>query len=250
MTTLQRVGFIAAVLGLFATGTVANAQINTSLNLDANVGGTATSGKGTAGVKTSVTATGTVQSSGTGTTGTGVNTTVTGTTSTGSTVNSNGSMETFTITRSDITGDTSVTYNPSDVTSAANFQAYARSLVASDENVTKIESNADSVSVWYKEPAKFLGIVPIMITTEARVNVDGSVVIDHPWWYNIFVRDENADDLKASVNTTAGAIVRSENSTTFSSATQARLVNAIHASMKSHNEANVATGTSTDASTY
>lgn len=237
---------MAVAFSLFATGTVAHAQINsnTSLYLDANVGGAGTASTGNAGLQVTATTTG----SGGSTSNTSTNTspTASGSGSMG------GNLEVFTLDRSDLSGEAVVVLSPSEVSSSANFSAYAQSVMASDENLTKIESSGDSVSIWYKEPAKFMGIVPVMVNTEAKVTVDGNVTVDRPWWYSLFVRDSEADNLETSVSTTAEAIVRSEGAamSTFSSSAQARLVNALHASMKAHHVANVEADTTTEASTY
>jgi hypothetical protein len=256
MTSLQkRLGMCAALFALIAAGTQAHAQVNSnsSLYLNADVNATTgtsilqrsststTAGSATpnANVNAQVNANVNSRINNSATTGTGTASTSTDT-----------EDDTIVFTRSDVKNNSGVVINPADVTTSAEFSTYAKSIIANDENVTKIESNSEEVSIWYKEPAKFLGIVPIMVNTQATVKADGTVDIDYPWWYGLFVTGGGNESLETNVNSTAGTIAKSEASAEFSSATQARLLNALRSTMKMHYEANVAVGTSTDASTY
>ena len=177
------------------------------------------------------------------------NTTATGSGSLGASNTSNHTeSEVFRVTRSDVSDSGVVMSDPMNVTSSEDFAAYARSVLRIDENVSKIETSNDSVSVWYKEPAKFFGIVPIMVSTKATVMVDGTVVIEHPWWFKTFVTGGADAQMETDINSTAGSIARSEATTTLSSNTKARLVNALYSVMKTHYASSTDAAASTDAS--
>ncbi|MBX4209606.1 hypothetical protein KW799_02870, partial [Candidatus Parcubacteria bacterium] len=93
------------------------------------------------------------------------------------------SVNTFVLTRQDIAATTTDYIAPASVTSPNDFEAYARSLMMSDENIIKIASNDNQVSVWYREPARFLGVIPMTVTVQAMVDAGGNVTVNYPWWY-------------------------------------------------------------------
>jgi hypothetical protein len=157
--------------------------------------------------------------------------------------------ESLVITRSDIDEDDTAVYDPADISTEAQLSAYARSIMSADDNIVKIEVDEDEVSIWYKEPGEFLGFIPVTVTTKATVSADGEIEIDRPW-YRAFVTAEDETTLENSLSSTAGTIARSEGSTELSSNAQARLLNALRASMKMHYESTTRTSTSTDESTY
>lgn len=169
-------------------------------------------------------------------------------TATGS-VQSDDEGESFVITRSDLDGNDNAVYDPADISTSAELSAYARSIMSADENIVKIEYDDDEVSIWYKEPAEFLGFIPVTVTTKATVTALGEIDIDRPW-YDVFVTTEEDDSLENTLGTTAGTIARAESSTELSSNAQARLLNALRAGMKMHYESTVTgtTSTSTGAS--
>lgn len=198
-----------------ATGTSgAGAGVNGTLNTDARTG------TGGASLNATVNATGTA----TGTTG------VTGATTT------DGDDDEIVIRRSDLDDSGVTVVEPTTVTTAGEFEAYARSVMASDENVTKVSASADEVSVWYKENGRFLGFIPVTVSTRATVHADGEVEVDRPW-YNFLTTTGDEADIEADISTTAGTIARAEGEAEFSAATQARLVNALRSVMRSHFEA-------------
>ncbi|MBI5134257.1 MAG: hypothetical protein HZA81_02620 [Candidatus Taylorbacteria bacterium] len=155
---------------------------------------------------------------------------------------------TVVVTKGDVEGEEpSETLDPMEVSATADFEAYARSVVASDDNVLKIESGPEKVSVWYREPAKFIGIVPVTVSTRATVYAGGEIEIDRPWWAALFVTGENTEDIETDLTATAGAIARTEASAALSSNAQARLVNALRAVLEARHEASVEASTSTGA---
>ncbi|HEU5114926.1 MAG TPA: hypothetical protein VFT82_04140, partial [Candidatus Paceibacterota bacterium] len=107
---------------------------------------------------------------------------------------------TFVITRQDVTATSTAYISPTNVTTEGDFSTYARALMMADENVTKIASNDNQVSVWYREPAKFLGLVPVTATVQATVDASGNVTVNYPWWYGIFVRDDASTQFQSDLS--------------------------------------------------
>ncbi len=153
--------------------------------------------------------------------------------------------ETFVLKRSDLAGGNAATIEPSSVTSSTQFEAYARSIMTSDENLTKVETSADEVSVWYKENGEFLGFIPVTVSTRTTVEADGTVEVDRPW-YNFLTRTSDSASLKADLESTAGTIARAEAAAELSSSAQARIVNAVRSVMKANFEATASTEASAD----
>ncbi|HVU06693.1 MAG TPA: hypothetical protein VHE10_02825 [Candidatus Paceibacterota bacterium] len=216
----------AQVTGGLNTGVGADINIGSGTNAAVNVGGVASSSSNTSGNASS-----------------GV--TVGGTVTAGASANApSAHIETFAVSRSDAKATTTEYIAPANVTSQADFETYSKALVMADENVAKISTGDDYVSVWYHEPAKVLGVIPVTATVKATVDAAGDVSVDYPWWYGLFVKDDTAVDFKNDIDTTAGVIARGEASATLSSSAKARLVNAVRTTMKAHYDANVSASSS------
>lgn len=153
-------------------------------------------------------------------------------------------MTSFTLSRKDVSASSLNYVAPASVSSSGDLSAYVRSLITSDENVSKVSSTDDHVSVWYAEPAKFLGVVPMTVDIEATVDASGNVSVGYPWWYGMFVRDNSSTQLQSDLESTAGVIARGEGGATLSSSAKARLVNALYSIMKSRYESTFTATTS------
>lgn len=224
-TTIARRGVYALVLSALAVAPAASAQI---LDADVNLDGAVRSTIDTA-------------------TGTTLNATVTATGSAGTgTDDGRGDDKDFILRRSDLNGAGTTVIEPTTVTTRVEFEAYARSVMAGDENVTKVSASGDEVSVWYRENGRFLGFIPVTVPTRATVHADGEVEVSRPW-YNFLTTTIDEDDIEADISSTAGTIARAEAEAEFSAATQARLVNALRSVMRSHFEAAAAAEVDTDA---
>jgi len=122
------------------------------------------------------------------------------------------------------------------------FDAYARATIESDENVSDIESDSDSVSLRYKDRARLLGFIPVTISAEAVVSADGSVEVSYPWYRFLTVYDRG--ELEADIEASAGAIARAEGGATLSTEAKTRIVDAVRSVMRAHYEANLEAGAS------
>ncbi|MDE1875040.1 MAG: hypothetical protein KGI79_00240 [Patescibacteria group bacterium] len=159
------------------------------------------------------------------------------------------SAYTFVLTRDAVNASSTTSYMaPTRVTSSSDFGAYARALMVSDSNIAKIASNDGEVSVWYDEPAEVLGFIPATATVQANVDASGNVTVNYPWWYMIFVKNSNQAQFQSDLSNTAGTIARGEATTTLSSMTKARLVNALQSIMKTYHDMTIPATASSSAS--
>lgn len=79
--------------------------------------------------------------------------------------------------------------------------------VQSDQNVSKVESDEEAVSVWYKMPARFLGFIPMNMTVRTTVGANGEVQVDRPWYRFLVTGSEAVDDIEPSVQSQVTMIV-------------------------------------------
>jgi hypothetical protein len=141
---------------------------------------------------------------------------------------------TLVITRFDVESGTTVLDEALNVSSAADFLAYSRSVLQEDENVTKIEAADDEVSLWYRMPARFFGVIPSEVSAKISVLKNGAIIVEHPWWHGFFYTKDAGTSVENDLSNTAGTIARADTGEVFSSNTKARLVNALHSVIKAH----------------
>ncbi|TSD06293.1 MAG: hypothetical protein Greene07147_152 [Parcubacteria group bacterium Greene0714_7] len=102
---------------------------------------------------------------------------------------------------------------------SAEFKLFADDVEAKNENVEAVEVNGDgSVEVAYQHQARFLGFIPMKVTSHTKVKSDAdgnvTVTVKLPWW---------SFQANAEIKANAGAQVSNE--------TRAQIVNAIIASL-------------------
>jgi hypothetical protein len=172
-----------------------------------------------------------------------------------STVRGNEKGAVVLITRADLdnNGATSVTVTlPSQVRTSDDLKSYVSTEVKGDEHVQAVESASDKVSVTYKQHAKFLGFIPVMLNARADVDAAGNVTIRYPW-YSIFTVTDRAT-LESRVQTSVNAALGTDGSSgsvangsaSLSAQEQAEVVAAVRGAMKDAFSA--AADTSVDAS--
>ena len=169
------------------------------------------------------------------TSGTGVSTGVNaGVQVTGSAGAQTGSAQTGTVdVKVDASGNQVQT--SADTTVDAQFKLFADDVEAKNESVEAVEVNGDgSVEVAYRHEARFLGFIPMKVTSRTIVKSDAdgnvSVTVKLPWWSFLVggvskVESDIETSLKANAQIKAGA------GATVSNETRAQLVNAIVASL-------------------
>ncbi len=72
------------------------------------------------------------------------------------------------------------------------LSAYAAGVMHSDDNIQNVQMSSSSVIMNYKQPGRFLGFIPVTVSTQAQVNQDGSVSISHPWYDFLAMTNDSA----------------------------------------------------------
>ncbi len=124
------------------------------------------------------------------------------------------------------------------VSSDADVQSYSHSVIKNDVNVTAVSADENTVSVTYKEPAKFLGFINTTLSVTAKSDVDGNVTISYPW-YAFLIAKPNDAALHASAQAQAhaaaqSAVVQANATTTMTARLQAALISALHEAFQSN----------------
>lgn len=118
---------------------------------------------------------------------------------------------------------------------SAQFKLFADDVEAKNANVEAVEVNGDgSVEVAYRHEARFLGFIPMKVTSHTTVKSDAdgnvSVTVKLPWWSFLVggvskVESDIETSLQANAQIKAGAGAQVSNET------RAQMVNAIVASL-------------------
>jgi len=141
----------------------------------------------------------------------------------------------------DVKGDTKVEISDDTKESSveddmdAEFKSFSDDVESKNENVEAVEANEDgSVEVAYHHQARFLGFIPMKVTSHTTVKSDAdgnvTVTVTLPWWSFLVggvskVESDIETSLRANAQIKAGA------SATVSNETRAQIVNAIIASL-------------------
>ena len=154
-----------------------------------------------------------------------------------------GSLSVIVVTRADIEGDGEANASPTSVRSNADLSGYVAAQVANDENVSKVETSADNVSVTYKQRAQLFGLVQVTVDATATVRADGSVDVRYPWYAFLMVTNEG--ELEAAIEervkgfVSASADATAEASVGLDASAQAELIDDVRAVMESRLAADV-----------
>jgi hypothetical protein len=231
MNKLKRLGFSVLIVSAFAVAGVINAD-TTSISTDAN--GITTQShsslNGTAKVEHIDYNSGAIQDS-LRFKQTGVATTTppeeaTGGNNGGASVNTTSNANTgFSISRFEI--ETPRATNPARVSTDADFQAYARSVLNSDELVSNISSANGEVSVSYFQPTKLMGIINALVLVQVTVDAEGNVSITYPVWYNLFGKADEAAKFRNDLLHAVDVIGFDSGATTIGAGTQASIVSSL-----------------------
>lgn len=130
------------------------------------------------------------------------------------------------------------------VTTVAEVRAFIEAESMRDENIRHVKINEDgSIEVSYARPARFLGIIPAKLATNASVNVEGNTDISFPW-YRIFfaLTAANVDEAQVSnqMRATASSTVTANGNVALNAAAAriARLIATLRASANAEAESN------------
>jgi hypothetical protein len=84
-----------------------------------------------------------------------------------------------------------------------DLDAYNSLVVKTRPSVTSVSVDDDSVSVKYKQPAKFLGVFSSHINATAKVVAGGKVTIILPWYSFLYVKDSSTVESKIETSLAA-----------------------------------------------
>lgn len=115
----------------------------------------------------------------------------------------------------------------------ADLSGFVASTINADENVARVETSADKVSVTYKQNAKLFGFIPVTLDATATVDAEGTMDVKYPWYAFLAVTNE-ADleaDLQSRVDSVFALGANAEASAELGASTQAHLINEIRAVM-------------------
>ena len=115
----------------------------------------------------------------------------------------------------------------SSVVSPQDLNRYATATMKRDANISSINASGKQVSLVYRVPARFLGVIPTSLSARTVVGSDGSVAIHYPWYRFLFSVPNavHADSLKADLQGTLLASVNGR----FDPLSLAQIIDQIHA---------------------
>lgn len=141
-----------------------------------------------------------------------------------------------------VNANTNATLNANSNSMVANIstdddlKVYTKSLKNEDKNVSKVEVTDNQILLAYRQPSKFLGFIPSMSTAYVKIDAQGNLSVDYPWYTFLSVKDD--EKLKADLQMQITAV----NGTTtiafsdLSVRSRAKIIQALHTALKSNAE--------------
>lgn len=144
-----------------------------------------------------------------------------------------------------------VLINAESVNTNADLLIYAKSLVLSDINVEEVSFEKDEVNLGYEKEGKILGLFKIKYDIETKVNSDGKIEVDYPWYavltsgnQKIQVRERMEKEVSEFLDRNTNASGEIE----LNASVEARLANLIHTILVEELAGGVSVGTSENTS--
>lgn len=118
---------------------------------------------------------------------------------------------------------------------SAEFKLFAEDVEEENESVEAVEVNGDgSVEVAYRHEARFLGFIPMKVTSHTKVKSDAdgniSVTVKLPWW-SFLVGGVSKVEKEIETSLQANAQIKANAGAQVSNETRAQIVKAIVASL-------------------
>lgn len=135
----------------------------------------------------------------------------------------------------------------SEVDSRGELKTYGNAVMMEDGNLKSISFTDQSATVEYKEHAKLLGFIPVLVNVRVEALADGSVTVHYPWYRFLLITNESK--LKTDLETAAKVTLEdssSQSNTALSVSTQARLVDGLHTVLKRNFEAGASANANTN----
>lgn len=138
------------------------------------------------------------------------------------------------VTANDAVQAEAVLTNLADVHTSADVSAYAKGIMRADAKVQDVTVASDSVSVSYREPARFLWVFPASLTATATVGADGTVAVSYPW-YSFLMSAPRATDIETSIQAGVAANTGASANAGLSVSEQAQLLQSVASAFASAN---------------
>jgi hypothetical protein len=157
-----------------------------------------------------------------------------------------GGVSVIVFTRADIEGSgNGENISPASVQSNTDLSGYVAAQIASDENISEVETSPNSVSVTYMQRADLFGFIPMNVEATAIVRADGSIEVNYPWYAFMMLTNENEleAELQAAVagSSSIAASADAAADVGFSAATQSELIREVRSVMAASLSADLAT---------
>jgi len=124
--------------------------------------------------------------------------------------------------RSDMLVDASVS-SAAMVATEEDLQSYTSATMESDPQFERAVYSDSAVTVWYTQPSKMLGFIPVDMSVKATSDGMGNVTVSYPW-YSFMASSMNKTELEASLSKQMSAHMSAEGSSTLTTRDQAELM--------------------------
>lgn len=136
---------------------------------------------------------------------------------------------------------------PVNINTSDDLDLYMRLLEQEDKDVSKIEVQEDRILLAYRQPAKFLGFIPVSVIANVKVDAQGNVSVDYPWYTILSVKDDAKlkEELQLKMaeilggGTGVSGTITSTTTIAFSELSvrsRAKIIQAIHVALKNNVE--------------
>ncbi len=75
------------------------------------------------------------------------------------------------------------------INSSVDVKAYSDLIVEEKPGIQRVSIENNSIKITYRQPAKFLGFVPVKIKATVEVNNSNQVRVNLPWYHIFYVKD-------------------------------------------------------------
>ncbi len=148
--------------------------------------------------------------------------------------------ETVIVTRTDVADTLPLRQapSPSSVSTDAELKTYATGMLRADKNLSKVRFADDEVTLWYKQQAKLIGIIPITLHAKATATESGDVELRYPWYK--FLTTAEREALEAKLEARAHAALESAADVTATANAKARLASELRMALAEQHELDAA----------
>ncbi len=144
------------------------------------------------------------------------------------------------MTRSSVSTETSIETSAA-AESSSPLEIYAHELVEEDVNVSAVVLSSNDVALSYRVPAKLLGVVTVSVPITVSVDASGETNISYPWYsFLLSATNRAALSIRAEAAVANTLALDTTSDTHFSAQEQIRLIDSLHATLKSQAELQVA----------